>query len=29
MGAAYDMKAFFSWLENADEKELVRKRDVL
>ncbi len=29
MGALYDMTAFFSWLEIAGEKELVRKRDLL
>lgn len=29
VGALYDMKAFFAWLENASERELVQRRDLL
>ena len=29
MGALFDMKAFFVWLEIASENELIKKRDVL
>lgn len=29
MGALFDMKAFFIWLETASEIELIKKRDVL
>lgn len=29
MGPLADMRAFYRWLDNADDKELVRRRDVL
>lgn len=29
MGALYDMKAFWIWLENATDRELLQRRDQL
>ncbi|OYV75592.1 MAG: hypothetical protein B7Z66_12235 [Chromatiales bacterium 21-64-14] len=29
MGALYDMGAFYRWLEQANERDLARKRDLL
>lgn len=29
MGALFDMKSFFSWLESAGEHELLQRRDQL
>jgi ribonuclease HI len=29
MGALFDMKAFFSWLETTSERELLQRRDQL
>lgn len=29
MGTIYDMKAFYRWLENATDRELVQRRDTL
>ncbi|MGZ8256913.1 MAG: hypothetical protein ACXWTX_03985 [Gallionella sp.] len=29
MGALFDMKAFFAWLENANERELLQRRNQL
>jgi len=29
MGTLYDMKAFYRWLDEADDMELVQRRDAL